>query len=325
MIAGGPMRVAVIGDCLFDVSARPLGPLAPGADAPADIDLLPGGHAANVAVRLARRGVRVRLITPLADDDAAALLRRRMQAEGVELAPMPAPRTGFVLALLDDAGERTMLSSRTPLPRGVTVRHALKRQLVGVDWVHVAGQALADATGGAAVTAVTGALSPGVVRSVDAGSLPPDADAVARFRERLAASRAALLFCGRDAASSMLGAAAKPDETLSALSAALAASLKTGAIVTGAATGSAASVGGHSVTVPGYARDAPVVDATGAGDAYAAGVIVRLAGRGWPPSADELRTAMLAGSELGSRVARVRGAQTAVLGEPGLPVAVRRR
>ena len=147
VLSGGPMRVAVIGDCVFDVSVRALAQPATGADAPAEIELLPGGQAANMAVRLARRGTRVRLLAPMADDAAGTLLRQRLGDEGVDLAPLPAPRTGLVLALLDPVGERTMYSARTPLPRGVTVRHELQRQLTGVDWVHVCGQALADSRG----------------------------------------------------------------------------------------------------------------------------------------------------------------------------------
>jgi sugar/nucleoside kinase (ribokinase family) len=115
-------------------------------------------------------------------------------------------------------------------------------------------------------------------------------------------------------------AAADP-QTLASLAATLARALSAGVIVTNGSSGSAASIGELSVAVPAYAADAPVVDSTGAGDAYAAAVIGALAGRGWPPSADALRAAMLAGSELGSRVARVTGAQGVVLGErqPTMP------
>lgn len=315
VFAGGPIRMAVVGDCLFDVSVRALGALSVGADAPAEIELLPGGQGANVAVRIARRGGRVRLLAPLADDGAGALLRDRLAREGVEVVPLPAARTGMVVALVDEAGERTMLSSRAPLPRGVTVRHELQRQLTGIDWVHLCGQVLCDLEGGDAVAAVAASLPPGVTRSADAGSLPADAAGLKRYRERLARSGSVLLFAGRAEAAALVGAGADPDPTLAALARQLATLLRLDAIVTGGASGSAASVGKLSVAVPAYAPDAPVVDATGAGDAYAAAVIARLAGRRWPPGADTLRAAMLAGSELGSRVARVRGAQAAVLGE----------
>ena len=320
VFTGGPMRVAVIGDCLFDVSARALATAVPGGDAPAEIELLSGGQAANMAVRLARRGVRVRLIAPVGEDAAGALLRKQVAEDGVELATLPVARTGLVLALLDPEGERTMYSSRTPLPRGVTVRHDLQRQLTGVDWVHVCGQALADSGGGQAVAAVVGGLPGGVRRSADTGSLPADEAGLKRYRDRLSASGASLLFAGEAAARTLLASVARlqapsTPSTLAALAGAVEATLKIASIVTGGASGSAASVGGVSAAVAAYAPDAPVVDATGAGDAYAAAVIDRLAREAWPPSAEVIRSAMLAGSELGSRVARVRGAQGLVLGE----------
>ncbi|MDQ3880692.1 MAG: carbohydrate kinase family protein, partial [Chloroflexota bacterium] len=212
MIAAGPVRIAVVGDCLFDVSVRTHGTPAPGTDTPADVELLPGGQGANVAVRLARRGARVRLVTPMADDDAGSILRSRMHAEHVEVAALVAPRTGYVVALVDDAGERTMLSARTSLPRGVTVRHEVKRQLVGTDWVHLCGQSLTDPAGGGAVAAVAGALPPGVVRSADAGSPGADADTIQVLRDRVAASRVALLFCGRDVARAILGTTGRTAE-----------------------------------------------------------------------------------------------------------------
>ena len=57
------MHFAVVGDCLLDVTVASSGPIVRGGDEPARIELGPGGQAANVAVRLARGGASVRLIT----------------------------------------------------------------------------------------------------------------------------------------------------------------------------------------------------------------------------------------------------------------------
>lgn len=318
------MRIAVVGDCVFDVSARPSGPFAPGTDVTADIDLLPGGQGANVAVRLARRGLRVRLITPLAEDSAGRLLREHVTAQGVDLAVLRAERSGSVVAIVGADGERTMLSHHMPFPRGVTVRHELLRQLAGADWVHVSGYALLDINGGDTVAAAVGALPGSVVRSADADSIPPDPETVTRFQERLRASGAALLFAGHGEAEALLGhgapgtrqtASPPHDVPLPQLAERLAADLRISTIVTGGARGSAGRLGGETLEVAAYAADAPALDTTGAGDAYAAAVIAELAVGPWPPSADVARSAMHAGSELGSRVARVRGAQGMVLGE----------
>nr|MDQ2935346.1 PfkB family carbohydrate kinase [Chloroflexota bacterium] len=61
------------------------------------------------------------------------------------------------------------------------------------------------------------------------------------------------------------------------------------------------------------------VDATGAGDAYAAGLISRLSERAWPPNEAPLRDAMRAAAALAALVAGAFGAQARVAGE-GAPV-----
>ena len=311
-----PMRIAVVGDCNLDVSVRPSAAVSPGADVPADVELLPGGQGANVAVRLARRGRRVRLIAPLAADAAGRVLLDALRVEGVHVASLPADRTGIVVAQLDASGERALLSHRVPFPRGVTARHELIRQLRDATWVHVSGYALLDPVGGEAVAAAVGSLPPGVVRSADTDSLSGDGETSHLFGERLGASGVVVLFAGRREADALLrpgqGASADP---LTAQAAELARSLGMGAIVTGGVDGSAACLPPVEIAVPAYAPDAPAVDTTGAGDAYAAAVIGELASAPWPPSPDVLRRAMQSGSEVGSRVARARGAQALVLGE----------
>jgi sugar/nucleoside kinase (ribokinase family) len=64
--------------------------------------------------------------------------------------------------------------------------------------------------------------------------------------------------------------------------------------------------------------DAPIarmVDATGAGDAYAAGMIAALLGAPWPPSADAARDAMRRAAQMGVLASQVVGAQGRISGE----------
>jgi sugar/nucleoside kinase (ribokinase family) len=63
------------------------------------------------------------------------------------------------------------------------------------------------------------------------------------------------------------------------------------------------------------AGTAPIVDATGAGDAFAARLIAALVEGPWPPSRSGLQRAMAAASRLAAAVARVPGAQKRVPGE----------
>ncbi len=281
------MLIAVIGDCLLDISVRPSGPIRAGADAPAAIRLSPGGQGANVAVRLARRGARVRLITGLADDAAGRFLREAVEAEGVELAALPVPASGSVVALLDAEGERTMLSDRVSLAVG-----GLAELLTDATWVHVSGYALLDTEGARVAREL--AVRPVQSRlSVGGGSLPPGDDAVS-FGELLRVAGPDLLILNRDEAAA-LGA-----HTPGCL-----------AVVTSGRSGSAATAPGMPpIHVPAPADDRPVLDTTGAGDAYAAALVDELAHLGgWPPPPAELQHAMAVASRLGADVARVEGAQ----------------
>ena len=92
-------------------------------DARARITVGPGGQGANVAVRLARSGVRVRLIVPLAEDPAGRVLRGHLESESVEVRALAAPRSSMVVVLVAPGGERTMLSDRVPSAGDISVPH----------------------------------------------------------------------------------------------------------------------------------------------------------------------------------------------------------
>ena len=297
-----PIPVTVIGDATLDVTARPAGALRPGADVPASISLSPGGQGANVAVRLARAGVEVRLATAIADDATGRLLRTAFEADGVAIVALPAERSGMVVSLLDAARERTMLSDRVTLePRGVAAA------CNGAAWVHCSGYALADDATGDALAAVLGSLPPATTVSAGGGSLPDDPALAARVRTRLASAGVALLVLGREEAAALLD---RPLPSLPAAADALAGAFSSlVAVVTGGAAGSAAAGPGFALSVPAVDQATPMVDATGAGDAYVAGLIVRLLGAKWPLDVATLRDAMERGAREGGLASRVLGAQ----------------
>jgi sugar/nucleoside kinase (ribokinase family) len=303
------MLVTVIGDCTLDVTVRPTEAPRSGGDVPARIVLSPGGQGANVAVRLARAGLTVRLATAIADDPAGRLLAAALEAAGVDARLMAAERSGTVVSLLDGGGERTMLSDRVTLdPRAVDAACA------GAEWVHCSGYPLADDATGDALADVLGSLPVATRVSVGGGSLPPDAARAARVRRRIAGAGARLLILGRDEARSLLDS---PMPSLAAAADALATAFPgLIAVVTEGAAGSAAAGPGFALSVPAPDSAAPMLDATGAGDAYAAALISGLLDAGWPPATSVLRAAMEAGSRLGGEVSRVLGAQGRVAGEP---------
>src|SRR5687767_7547082 len=132
-----PDSVWVIGDALLDVHVTPSAPLEPGSDRPAAVRMEPGGQGANLAVRLARRGVPVRLTCALADDTAGAMVRAALGADGVEVDARESAMTGVVVALIDADGDRTMLSQRVPLLDGDHEGHA-------VTWTVISGYVLLE-------------------------------------------------------------------------------------------------------------------------------------------------------------------------------------
>lgn len=91
-----PTRVLVVGEALVDV--------VPDADGtPRD---LPGGSPANVAIALGRLGRDVRLVTLLGDDERGALVRRWLEASGVQVLARPtgSGRTSSAVVTLDASG-----------------------------------------------------------------------------------------------------------------------------------------------------------------------------------------------------------------------------
>jgi ribokinase len=296
------MRVTVIGDSALDVTVRPTAPPRAGGDVPARISLSPGGQGGNVAVRLARAGLEVRLATAIADDAAGRLLREALDADGVIVVRLAAARSGLVISLLDPGGERAMLSDRVTLaPAGVAAACA------AADWVHCSAYPLADDATADALAELLGALPSATIVSAGGGSLPDDPALAERLRRRLSTAGVRLLVVSREEASALL---ARPLPSLPAAADALAgAFLSVIAVVTGAAAGSAAAGPGFALSVPAVEPATPMVDATGAGDAYVAALIVRLAASDWPPDAATLRDAMERGTRAGGLVARVVGAQ----------------
>lgn len=278
-------RAVVIGDALLDIAISPSGPMRRGADVPAAIRLGAGGQGANLAVRLARQGIATDLACGLGHDPAGELVRHAIEDDGVLLHPIPVDATGSVALLVDADGERTMLSDRaafgSDLDPGV---------LPDAPWTVVSGYLLLESD----AVALAGALAARSGRRALVGCTLPD-DAVAGWLVAAAALQPDLVIVNRDEAAA-IGRVAVP------------------LVITDAA-GATATIGETSVTVH-AAAGPPAVDTTGAGDAFAAALLAALIDAPWPPDREVLTVALGAAVELGAAVARTRGAQSRVEGEP---------
>jgi sugar/nucleoside kinase (ribokinase family) len=276
-----PADVLVVGDALLDVHVVPVEPMRSGGDVPAAVRVGPGGQGANVAVRLARRGVRVRLACALGDDASSRLVREAIEAEGIVLEVTPAEATGAVVILLDADGERTMLSRRAPL---------LPRTVDAAAWTVVSGYALLEE----GELELVGDGRRGILGcAVPAGS-------EAAWWQRARALRPDVVILNADEARA-LGADAR---SMAAEAGAL-------LVVTGpngaVATRADPADEERRATVERVAS----VDTTGTGDAFAAAFLAELHGVAAWADAD-LDRALAAGLELAALVAGVSGAQAAV-------------
>jgi sugar/nucleoside kinase (ribokinase family) len=273
----------VLGDAVLDVLVAPSIPMRPGGDVPASIRVAPGGQGANVAVRLARRNVDVRLACALGDDPAGTLVRDALESDGVTVDAGPAARTGSVVVLVDANGERTMLSQRAPLVP------ALTSVGTAATWVVVSGYLVGER----GATDLFARL-PAAPRRALLGSAVPDGDAAA-WRAAAVALTPDLVVANRD------------EEHLAP---------PASVVVITDPTGARATVGGREVRV----SRMPVADAadtTGAGDAFAAALLARLADTEWPPSGALVRDALDGATAAAAEVVRVAGAQGRTPSERG--------
>jgi sugar/nucleoside kinase (ribokinase family) len=276
--------VVVVGDALLDVLAVPSQPIRPGSDVPGAVKLAPGGQGANLAVRLARRGVAVDLVGALADDAAGRLLREVIAADGVRMRPLAADATGAVIVLVDAAGERTMLSQRVPLaPR------LADASPVTADWVVVSGYLLLEPEAGRLAAALRG-WAP---RRMLVGCAVPDPllDTWQRVARELEPD---VVVLNRDEAERVPRLAG--DQL----------------VVT--ETGGATAVIGEVRATVATSAGPPAIDTTGAGDAFAAAFLAELLDA-WPPDEEALCRALEAGASSGAAATRVAGAQGRIPGE----------
>ena len=247
--------VVTLGDALLDVIVRLGEPLVPGADALATTQTAAGGQAANVAAWVVALGSEARTVSKRGEDLAGELVTAELEARGVDVAGPVAGRNGIVVSLVGADGERTMASDRGVAPELSSAD--LDPAWFACDCLHISGYALlATPIDGAALHAASLARRNGARVSVDLSAWTRIREyGPVRFREQLEALEPDLIFAN-EAEWEIVGAAY------------------------GLAPTAVVKRGPRGLLVLGEerlelaARDGVVVDATGAGDALAAGFLV---------------------------------------------------
>jgi ribokinase len=256
--------VVVVGDVATDVVVVLAGTPAPGSDRPAAIRTRGGGAGANVAVHLARLGTPVVLAGCVGDDPAGAGLAAELSGAGVRLAlrRVPGTATGTIVSLVEPDGQRSMIADR-----GANL--ALQPEDVPAPTsgghLHLSGYTVLDPRPRAAgLAALEAAVAAGCTVSVDPASTGPLRNyGVDRWLSDTAG--ATVLLPNADEALLLTGCADLTDAAR-----ALAARHPVVAVSLGA-EGALWASGGVLVHRPAHPTE--VVDTTGAGDAFAAGLL----------------------------------------------------
>lgn len=249
--------LATLGDLVEDVVVYLSGPVNQASDTSARIMRRRGGSAANVAQAAAAQGHHVRFLGQVGSDAIGAALIDTLGRSGVDVEWVQrGGRTGTIIVLVDEHGERSMLPDRGAC---LELTDPEQAWLEGVSTLHVPFYSFSDPPlADTAATLIGWAHELGIRVSIDVSSVALiDEIGADRVMARLEALRPAVVFANGDEASA-LG-------------------------ITGAIAGAVTVVKHGSEPVEVYdgerhftVRVPPiehVTDTTGAGDAFAAGYL----------------------------------------------------
>jgi len=325
-IASQSAPVVVIGDIVADIVIKPDGPVRPASDTDSHIRLGLGGAGANMAVNLARLGVPSVLMGRIGGDALGRVALEALRREPnltAAVKPLPGVPTGAIAILVDHRGQRTMFPQRGA-NLYLDADYVLRHWPGPVRGLFVSGYALfAETTRAAARAAMERARAAGAPIAVDPASYANILDAGARRflewcrgatiilpnrHEAAVLAAAARDESGRPGDARDEGrrtgdapAAAEPRDELD-LEAALARLGRLFPVVVIKLDKDGAAARSGAETARARALDVPVVDTTGAGDAFNAGFFAAyLAGR-------PLAEALAAGNARAAKVVQHVGA-----------------
>jgi ribokinase len=296
---GSPtIGVVTFGDLFTDVVAQLRGDLRYADDVPARVTTHGGGAAANTAAWLADVGVGTAFVGRVGDDVWGRAAVEVLESAGVDVhaasdASLP---TGTCVVLVDGHGERSMVTD-SGASAAISVGDLPVQLFVPGAHLHLSGFSfLHDAAREAALTALRLAGENGMTRSVDPGAMSV-VQAVGADRLRGWLRGIDLLLPNEDEAR-LLAGVEDPVEAASSLVDGI------GAVVVKLGEDGAVWTDGSS-TVHGEAETVPVLDTTGAGDAFAAGFLSRWVADRHPDPA------LLAGARLAARCVTLVGGRPA--------------
>ena len=185
--------IGCVGDAVLDVSVRLTASARSGTDTPARIQARRGGSAANVAAEAARLSGKSRFIGVIGDDPTGDRLAVELQNQGVEICGPRLGRTGCVVALLNEAGEATMLTDRAD---AANLSQWHPEWLDGLTALHVTSYAFfAEPMATTAKSLIAEAQTQGIPVSIDVSSVGAVSDfGLAHYAELLHRLQPDILF-----------------------------------------------------------------------------------------------------------------------------------
>ncbi len=263
-------RIFAAGHCNWDVTLKVESLPAPDGEARiTEQQRGGGGSAANVASALAGFGLDAGLIGSVGDDDQGRLAKRELEAQGVDVSGVLTVRGGetTVKYLVVDADGEVMVLANDGVNEAIGPRDLTEPMIDGAEHVHLTGQRPATAAKLIALATahgVTVSFDPG--RQIEERAFDPLLEQVDVLLLNELEARAVFGTADGDP----IEAAARADHVI---------------VVKRGKAGATAYTGEGQVSHPGFDVDA--VDATGAGDAFAAGLLAATVGGLAPMDGEE--------------------------------------
>lgn len=277
--------LCTVGDLIEDVVVWLDEPFREGTDTSSRVTRTRGGSAANVAHFAACNGTTTRYVGCVGDDPLGESLVGQLARSGVDVRAQRRGRTGSIIVIVHQDGERSMLTDRGA---AIELRDIDTSVLDGVHILHVPAYSLVvEPIAGSAIALARVARERGISVSIDASSAAVlEHFGAHRFRQLVEDMKPTYLLCNDDEARVL-----RAEEGVAGSQIVV---IKRGAEPVTVITNESRL----EVSVP---KVAEIRDTTGAGDAFAAGFLGALL-----TNAD-VQAAVHAGNALASRV----------LGSPG--------
>ncbi|HTZ30205.1 MAG TPA: PfkB family carbohydrate kinase [Streptosporangiaceae bacterium] len=252
-----PGLLVTVGDLVEDVVVWSGAPARYATDNPSVIHRARGGSAANVAA-FASSWVPARFIGCVGDDPVADMLTAELAGHGVDVRVQRRGRTGTIVVLVDDQGERTMYPDRAAAAQLTDVP---AEWLASAGFLHVPSYCFAaEPSASAALGLIRRAALAGVPVSLDASSTGMISEyGLARYLDLVGELAPTVFFA--NAAEARLVDVRRPQFA------------KTMTVVKNGAESTTVTLPGGAVQTVSVPPAPPARDSTGAGDAFAAGFL----------------------------------------------------